>query len=380
MTSENATFVACLTPPGRAAIATLGVLGPQAWSAVRALFRTRAGTELPETVTAGRVWLGRAGGEVGDEVVLALKRTEPTPWLEIHCHGGREASDYLLALLCERGLTPCAPEAFVVATEGDPRRTVAAVALTKATTLRTASILLDQYQGALARALDAATKALDDGATAAALDHLTALSGRSALGLHLTEPWRVVVAGGPNVGKSSLINALAGYPRSVVAPTPGTTRDVVTVRIALDGWPVELTDTAGLRADAAPLEAAGIEHARATLRDADVCLWVLDASSPPVWPEAPAPTAHLVINKTDLTPAWDLDRAAGAVRVSARTGEGIPELGAALARWLVPTPPSPGDAVPFTAALVAGIEETCLLLRQGQIEQARQTMADLWTA
>jgi tRNA modification GTPase len=67
------------------------------------------------------------------------------------------------------------------------------------------------------------------------------------LGRHLTRPWRVVVAGAPNVGKSSLINALAGFTRTVVTAVPGTTRDVVATAAAIDGWPVELIDTAGLR-------------------------------------------------------------------------------------------------------------------------------------
>ena len=68
-----------------------------------------------------------------------------------------------------------------------------------------------------------------------------------SVGLRLVSGWRVVLAGRPNVGKSRLLNALAGYERAIVDPTPGTTRDVVTVRTALDGWPVELADTAGLR-------------------------------------------------------------------------------------------------------------------------------------
>ena len=66
-------------------------------------------------------------------------------------------------------------------------------------------------------------------------------------GLHLTRPWNVVLAGRPNVGKSSLINALLGYTRSIVFDQPGTTRDVVTAATAIDGWPIELSDTAGLR-------------------------------------------------------------------------------------------------------------------------------------
>ena len=89
------------------------------------------------------------------------------------------------------------------------------------------------------------------------------------LGLHLARPWQVVVAGPPNVGKSSLINALAGYPRAIVHWAPGTTRDAVTVETVLDGWPVELCDTAGLRTAGDAVERAGIELARRKMAQAE---------------------------------------------------------------------------------------------------------------
>src|SRR5206468_2220750 len=110
--------------------------------------------------------------------------------------------------------------------------------------------------------------------------------------------------GAPNVGKSSLVNALAGYQRSIVAPTPGTTRDVVATTLAIDGWPVELSDTAGLHGEGEQLERAGMARARAAAAAADLCVWVLDGSAAPVWlgPEITAPLT--VINKIDLPPAW----------------------------------------------------------------------------
>ena len=175
---------------------------------------------------------------------------------------------------------------------------------------------------------------------------LDVLAQRTPLGRHLSEPWRVVLAGAPNVGKSSLVNALACYQRSVVAATPGTTRDVVTTQIALDGWPVELADTAGLRDAAEPLEEEGVCLAKRTLAAADLCLWVLDASAEPVLPPEALGPVRLVVNKTDLPVAWDLARAPGAIRVSALTRAGLDELLAALSRWLVPDPPPAGTAAP----------------------------------
>lgn len=158
--------------------------------------------------------------------------------------------------------------------------------LTQAPTLRTAGILLDQYRGAFAR----------DVATVISTNDLVRLHRLHALGpvgRHLVEPWRVVIAGPPNVGKSSLVNALAGYQRSVVAPVAGTTRDVVTTVIALDGWPVELADTAGLREASESLEVAGVDRAKDRLASADLIVWVMDATDPtPTPPDRTVGTMH----------------------------------------------------------------------------------------
>lgn len=323
------TRVAVLTPPGTGAIATLAVAGPQAWELACDHFRP-AGKPLPKRPEVGRVWFGRLGPGVGDEVVLAATADDR---IEVHCHGGRQVVQMLVDLFriggcVEAGwaeveaMSPPGPDGGTV----DPR---ALEPLTRARTVRTAGILLDQYHGALLRADD--------------IDRLAVLA---PVGRHLVEPWRVAIAGPPNVGKSSLVNALAGFQRSIVAPTAGTTRDVVTVVLALDGWPVEFADTAGLR-EADGLEAAGINRAQAAVAAADLVVWVLDGSAPA--PEHPPSNLVplLVLNKTDQPPGWDWDTMPDAVRVSATTRAGLADLSAALVRRLVPNPPTPGEAVPF---------------------------------
>ncbi len=130
--------------------------------------------------------------------------------------------------------------------------------------------------------------------------------------------------GAPNVGKSSLVNALAGYERSIVAPTPGTTRDVVTTNIAIDGWPIELADTAGLREATEALEGEGIDRARSAGQSSDLVLWVLDAAASPVLPSSSLAHVVLLVNKIDLPSAWNLQDVAGATHVSALRGEGLP--------------------------------------------------------
>jgi tRNA modification GTPase len=193
------------------------------------------------------------------------------------------------------------------------------------------------------------------------------LLARADLGLHLAGAWRVVLAGEPNVGKSSLINALVGYRRAIVYRTAGTTRDLLTATTAVDGWPVELADTAGLRATEDPLERAGVRLAEGAMAGADLVLQVVDARQPPAaWPArsaADGPPLLLVANKIDLVAAdWP---GQAALPISALTGAGIDRLLAAIGERLVPAPPPAGAAVPFTGRQVAALREAEAALRAG---------------
>jgi tRNA modification GTPase len=359
--------VAVLTPPGTGAIATVAVIGPAAWGVVRRRFRPASGKPLPDAPPARRVWFGTIGDGLGDEVVVALTREEPEPWVEVHCHGGRRVVRWLVEQFQQDGCHEVQWQDLVKPTRGHGW---AFSALTQAPTLRTASILLDQYHGAFATAVRDILAALAHGEQPAALAQLAQLA---PVGRHLVQPWKVAIAGAPNVGKSSLINALAGYQRSIVAPVAGTTRDIVTVTTALDGWPIELADTAGLRDDAEALEAAGIGRARRQLAEADLVYWVLDGSDPhPARPTGPGP---VVVNKTDLPAAWPYSAADGLL-VSATTGAGVPELAADMVRRLVPVAPAPGAAVPYTPGLADRIERASRLVTAGESAAARETLAD----
>ena len=106
------------------------------------------------------------------------------------------------------------------------------------------------------------------------------LEDRCSLGLLLREGIRVVISGRPNVGKSSLLNALLKQSRAIVTAVPGTTRDIIEETVTYRGIPIRLVDTAGLRVPSDEVEASGIERARAALKQADICLWLLDGSAP----------------------------------------------------------------------------------------------------
>lgn len=346
----NAPRVAVLTPPGAGAVGVVALSGAGAWRLVAPLLRRPGGKPLPDVVTRPGFWSGTlaAPGEAGDEVLVSAV-PGPGEWVEVHGHGGKRAVRWLVDLLVSRGAVevPAGELPARVPVGGDAR---ALDALGRATTVRAAGVLLNQLHGAFLRTVRGLLRGPDPSV-------LARLATLAPVGRHLVAPWNVVVAGPPNVGKSSLVNALAGYTRSVVAAVPGTTRDVVTARVAFDGWPVELADTAGRRAGAGSLESAGIALARTTAAAADFVVWVVDASADrPVWPTPddvlPAGRTLVVANKVDLS---SVIRHSSFVEdvwpVSALTGEGVPGLVAVIARRLVPDPPVPGEAVPFTPRL-----------------------------
>lgn len=338
----------------------MSVQGPQAAELVQRCFSAASGKQLADLPTR-RIVFGRwvASSGPGEELV-ACRLAEDV--VEVHCHGGAAAVEAIVSSLVAGGATRQSPHAWIAAHEPDIVAAEARLALAEAKTERTALILLDQYHGALRREIAELVDCFGSSEPLPGLLKLCRLSLRSKAGQHLTTPWRVAIVGPPNVGKSSLMNALVGYARSIVFDQPGTTRDLVRAETAFDGWPVELVDTAGLRQTEDAIESAGVELAQQMMTASDLRLVVTDSAEftcaaslgDSSFSQSPEISVY---NKIDLRRDRDTFLWPG-VKVSATTGEGLPELVRAMTKALVGIAPAPGDAVPFMPRQFALIAES----------------------
>jgi tRNA modification GTPase len=321
-----------LTPPGPGAIALFEVEGPAAEEFLSAAFAGR----LPRPGRVGVSELRDAQGQPVDEVVLA--RDPCGDRFTLSSHGGLGVVAAIREVLGRAGaLEGASPQAA----EGRRCEAEAEALLPLARTDLACQVLLLQLQGSLRAALEALIAEPEPRA-------LSRLLLTSQLGRRLTQPARVALWGAPNAGKSSLLNALLGRERVLVAEVPGTTRDAVEVELSLAGVPVSLVDTAGQRSGAGALEAEGIALARAEGAEADLRLVVVDGSGGEAPPAAPEPNL-VVWNKRDLA-GWK-NPPAGALALSAATGEGISELRAALRSALL----GPAAALPLASGSLSQV-------------------------
>lgn len=340
--------VALLTPPGRGALAVVGVRGRGAVGLVDGLFQPRGGTTLAARAD-GTIAFG-SWRSTGEDLVVVRHRSDR---LEVHCHGGIAAPAAVIASLEACGVRQESWQDGLGAVVREAHEALAHVGGPKG-----ARILCRQAAGALDRECTRIAGLRASGAEAAADAACARLLAAARVGLRLTRPWRVVLAGGVNAGKSSLVNAIAGHARSIVSAEPGTTRDVVETRLVLDGWEVDLVDVAGERDDAeGPIERAGIARAIAARAGADLVLRVV----PSDFPGQPLPDLRpgelLVLSKADVA---TIEPPPGVLVTSAVTGAGIERLITAIIARLVPEerddPTLLTGAVPFT-------ERQCAALR-----------------
>ena len=351
------TVFALASGAGQAAIAVMRISGPGAGGALAALCGA-----LPPPRRAVLRRLHDSGGEVLDHA-LVLWLPGPGSYTgedsaELHLHGGRAVVQGVAGALADLGLRPAEPGEFtrraflngrmdlveaeavhdLVAAETDAQRRQALRQME--------GVFGNLYRGWAdrLRAMLAEQEALIDfpdeelppEVEAGLLAELHAI--RADIAAHLDDRHRgeklreglfFAITGAPNVGKSSLINALARREVAIVSPVPGTTRDALETRVVFGGVPVTLVDTAGLRDTADAIEAEGVRRARARAEEADLVIEVTEAGSA-VSPTEPATTSDrtlVVANKSDLGGAAP----GGALLVSALTGEGLDVLRTLLA-------------------------------------------------
>lgn len=323
--TASAGFVRRLTAPGRSAIAVIEVRGQLvALDEPTSLFQS-ANRKPIVAIPVGAIRFGR-WGEYGEDLVLCRTGEDS---VEITCHGGEAAVAKVLSDIANRR--------FEILSARYVSESSHAALVPFARTQRTAEILLHQASGVWSNFAKTATQ----------VD--LALADRWAeFGRHLTEPWGVALCGRPNVGKSSLMNAIAGFTRSIVSETAGTTRDLVTLETAVDGWPVRITDTAGVRETHDPIESEGVSRSLDAIRTADLVVILLDGSQPLQEEDRqllglPTKRRLVVLNKSDLP--RDHSHPEASASISASTGMGISALLEEMARQLVPE--LPGDHQPI---------------------------------
>jgi tRNA modification GTPase len=389
MPIDFGTIAAVATAPGEAGIAVIRVSGPDVREIAERVIRVgRTGPALnliPDNshqLFYGRV-IDPTSDHALDEVMVAWMAgprsftTEDT--IEISCHGGMVAVQQVLRAVLAAGARPANPGEFTMRAFLNGRLDLTeAEAVLRVVSAQTAEGLeraLDDLRGDLTRRLEPARAAvlaalayLDASADfpddeipvsnvhhdlSRAIDALEAVLAGARSGKLLSEGATVALVGRPNVGKSSLLNALLRSDRAIVTPIAGTTRDIVSERAVIEGIPVTLLDTAGIAASADVIEQAGIERSRQAIARAAAIVMVVDGSVPPV--DADLAIARdlaarfetgalgdvplvLAINKADLGSHADqaamietLPEGVRAVSVSATTGEGLGALESAIA-------------------------------------------------
>lgn len=277
--SENPgseTIWLALTPPGEGGIGIIQVVGPEAASIVDRIFRGRKGQGLIGA-EPGRLFLGHIveGEELLDEVLVA-RLPGPETIIEIQCHGGLQPVGRITRSLESQGVR-AAPsrqglERLGRASGLDRIQQEAAEALPGARSILALTLLLSQYHGALTGFV----RQLASGA--AGPSDVRLLLEPPRLGEILCFPQRVVLAGPPNAGKSSLFNALLQEDRVIIADVPGTTRDAIAESMVFEGIPVTLVDTAGLRPTDHPVESLAIGVSQREIERSDMVLFLFDGA------------------------------------------------------------------------------------------------------
>ena len=393
--SWHDTIAAIATPLGVGGIGVVRVSGPAAVAVAQRAFVRPSGLPLTR-LQSHRVYHGFVVDEQGeriDEALLCVMR-QPHSYtredvVEISCHGGVMTTQRVLETVLAPGVRVAEPGEFTrrafLNGRLDLTQAEAVIDLINARTQASHRAAINQLDGALSRHLRALREELIQVSVyleagidfpeedlqllseavlcerlQAVATQLEALSASFARGRLLRDGMAVAVVGRPNVGKSSLLNALLGRDRAIVSPQPGTTRDTIEEELSIDGVLVRLTDTAGLHTAADLIEQEGMRRARTVVERAELLIVVLDGSAALtaddllVLAETAEVPRLLVRNKCDLPMSWPVADLAssGALNpvldVSALQQHGLCELEHAIVRQALGNEPLSQDEVLLT--------------------------------
>ena len=395
------TIVAVATPPGRGGLGMVRISGSRADAVARTLLDGPKPLE-PRRATVTRLVTRAGNAATAIDQVVATSFPGPGSYtgedvVEICAHGSPVLLEQIIALACRSGARLANPGEFTLRAflhgRVDLVQAEAVADLVDAVTPLQARVAFDQLEGTvterigdldrrlldLTARLEASLDFPEEGyhfieasdvvrRIAELCERVEALLDGATAGRLIREGCRVVVLGRPNVGKSSVFNRLLGSSRAIVDPVAGTTRDLVTETLDLEGLAVGLVDSAGIRVTGDPVETEGVSRARQAFGSAAACLVVLDRSEPlaaddrDVLQETSGSPRVVVVNKIDRPPAWSsgalpLGGDAVPVAVSARTGEGFGRLRDELRRVLA------GERATRETPMVANIRHIELLER-----------------
>jgi tRNA modification GTPase len=422
MPSTNSTIAAIATAPGVAAIGIIRLSGADAIATADRVFRSKLGRGLSE-IPAGRIMRGVVVGtdlEPIDECLVVCRRA-PNSYTgedtaELHCHGSPTALAEILRAVLANGARQAEPGEFTKRAflngRLDLTQAEAVIDVIEAETVAAAKNAAAQLGGAIARRIDDGYGELLDIAAHfhATVDYpdediddfqageyafklgqlensLRELYDTFERGKVLKNGVAAAIIGKPNVGKSSLLNALVGFDRAIVTAKPGTTRDTIEERAVFGGTLTRLIDTAGLRGTRDEAEAEGVERAIRAARDAELVIAVFDGSEKLTDEDTAvltnaknAENAVAVVTKADLPPVL-ADAALGdgfsaVVRVSSKTGEGVSALSAAIIAALPEFPRGRTGEIITNARQAEAVERAAEYVRAASLALARGVTPD----
>ena len=374
-------IAALATPPGRSAIALIRLSGSGSLEIAQQVIHQPIDA-LPDRIATLLPFFSAAGAEIDRGLVTVFRAPHSYTGhdlVEFSCHGGLLAPAQLLAALHAAGARPAVAGEFtrraVLNGKLDLLQAEAVGDLIDATAPAQGRAALRQLDGRLSLRIHALREQMlellallaydidfpeeDDGPVPreriegfleSAAESVERLLAGAPAGERLHDGALVVLAGRPNTGKSSLFNALLGSDRALVTEIPGTTRDTIEAATEMEGWPVRLADTAGIRETGETIERMGIEVSRRYLAAADLLLLCAEAGRPVSAEERELLSGHralLVRSKADLTGKREERENGGGVLVSVVTGEGLDHLRHAIAAELFGNGSQYADAEPL---------------------------------